>query len=120
MNYQSNLALIATLALAAGCGPKSETTTASSSGENASGPVVMDDLPPATVDSHAHPSEGPHNGKSSRFTLADAELVRHINDEAAKPKLMLTINGTPYRGEPLIGGSIQSLATSAAIGKISL
>ncbi len=150
--------------LAIGCDPKSPTTENSpgSSGEA----IVMDDLPPATVDVHAHPSEGPHHGtlvelgneefhaevvhdtqsitvymldegatkavpidakeltinlmhdgtpeqfklvaspdagdpsgKSSRFTLADAELVGHIDDESAAPKLTVTISGTPYRGE---------------------
>ncbi len=126
----------------------------------------MDDLPPATVDVHAHPSEGPHhgtlvelgseefhaevvhdansvtiyilnssaskavpidakaltinllhdgapeqytlaanpdtgdtNGMASRFVLADAELAEHLDDESAMPKLMVTINGTPYVGE---------------------
>ncbi|TWU39858.1 hypothetical protein Q31b_31730 [Novipirellula aureliae] len=39
------------------------------------------------------------SGKSSRFSLSDAELVGHIDDESAAPKLMVTINGTPYRGE---------------------
>lgn len=150
--------------LAIGCGPKATTTENApiSSGDA----ILMDDLPPATVDVHAHPSDGPHHGtlvelgneefhaevvhdaqsvtvyvldagatkavpvdakeltinlmhdgtpeqfklaaspdagdpsgKSSRFTLSDAELVGHIDDESAAPKLMLTINGTPYRGE---------------------
>lgn len=162
MNYQTHFALLATIALAVGCGPKSETAST----DAGSGPIVMDGMPPATVDVHAHPSEGPHHGslielgneeyhvelvhddksvtvyildaaakvavaidaadvtinllhdgkpeqfkliastdsgdpkgKSSRFTLADAELAGHIDDETAKPKLMLTIDGTPYRGE---------------------
>ncbi|MDZ4849768.1 MAG: hypothetical protein SGI77_10765 [Pirellulaceae bacterium] len=47
----------------------------------------------------ASPDSGDQNGKSTRFTLADAEPAGHIDDETAKPKLMLTINGTPYRGE---------------------
>ena len=47
----------------------------------------------------ASPDTGDPTGKSSRFTLADAELARHIDDETAAPKLSVTINGTPYRGE---------------------
>ncbi len=47
----------------------------------------------------ASPDEGDAEGKSSRFTITDAELVGHIDSESASPKLMLTINGTPYRGE---------------------
>jgi len=162
MNYKLNLTLLAALALAVGCGPKSETVSTDAISDT----VVMDDMPAATIDVHAHPSEGPHHGslieldneeyhvelvhddksvtvyvldaaakvavpidaaevtinllhdgkpeqfkllaspdsddpsgKSSRFTLADAELAIHLDDETAKPKLTLTINGTPYRGE---------------------
>ncbi len=47
----------------------------------------------------AKPDAGDPAGKSSRFTLADAELVSHIDDEHATPKLSLTISGIPYRGE---------------------
>ncbi len=47
----------------------------------------------------ANPDAGDPAGKSSRFTLADAELVSHMDDESAAPKLSLTIDGTPYRGE---------------------
>jgi hypothetical protein len=47
----------------------------------------------------ANPESGDPSGKSSRFMLADAELASHIDDEATQPKLMLTISGTPYRGE---------------------
>lgn len=132
----------------------------------AGGTVNVDGPPPATVDAHAHPSEGPHHGalvelgneefhaeivhasdtvtvyildssatkpvpidapdvtinvvhdnqpeqfklaaspeandgagKSSRFALQDSELVEHLDSPAAAPKLMITINGTPYRGE---------------------
>ncbi len=49
----------------------------------------------------ASPQDGDAEGKSSRFTLADAELAYHIDDETAKPKLMLTINDVAYRGEIL-------------------
>lgn len=47
----------------------------------------------------ASPDEGDADGKSSRFTLADAELVAHLDDDAAAPKLMVTIDGTAFRGE---------------------
>ena len=47
----------------------------------------------------AKPEAGDPAGKSSRFVLADAELVGHIDESSAVPKLSLTINGTPYRGE---------------------
>jgi len=47
----------------------------------------------------AQPDQGDPAGKSSRFTLVDTELVGHIDDAAAAPKLSLTISGTPYRGE---------------------
>ena len=47
----------------------------------------------------ASPDTGDPTGKSSRFVLVDAELAGHIDDEAAAPKLSVTINGTPYRGE---------------------
>ncbi len=38
-------------------------------------------------------------GKSSRFTLKDADLATHIEDAAAEPKMSVTINGKPYSGE---------------------
>ncbi len=47
----------------------------------------------------ASPDASDPAGKSSRFTLADAELVGHIDDDTSAPKLSVTINGTPYRGE---------------------
>lgn len=152
--------LLSTLAIAAACGCDSNNAG------NDSGTVTMDGPPPATVDTHEHPSEGPHHGtlvelgkeeyhaevvhtkdsvtvyildsgaksavsidaaevtinivhdgrptqfklaanpdtgdsegKSSRFSTVDAELVTHIDDSAAAPKLSLTINGKAYRGE---------------------
>ncbi|WP_345685263.1 hypothetical protein [Novipirellula caenicola] len=148
-----------------GCGDKAATHPEADNSVSGSD-VTADGLPPATVDVHAHPSEGPHHGSlvelgneefhaeivhdaksvtvyildssatkavpidatdvtinlvhdgspeqfkltanpdagdldgtSSRFTLANAELVGHIDDEASAPKLSVTINGTPYRGE---------------------
>ncbi len=47
----------------------------------------------------ASPAESDPSGTSSRFILADAELVEHMDDEGAAPKLSVTINGTAYRGE---------------------
>ncbi len=47
----------------------------------------------------ASPDEADPAGKSSRFSLTDAELVGHLDDDAAAPKLMVTIDGTPFRGE---------------------
>lgn len=47
----------------------------------------------------ASPEASDGAGKSSRFVLQDAELVEHLNSSAAAPKLMITINGTPYRAE---------------------
>ena len=37
-------------------------------------------------------------GKSSRFTLKDADLTAHIEDAAADAKMSVTINGKPYSG----------------------
>lgn len=150
--------VLGTLQILSGCNGKSENSE--------TGAVSMDAPPPATVDAHAHPSEGPHHGalvelgneefhaeivhtndtvtiyildssasnavpidaqdvtinvvhenqpeqfkltaspeasdgsgKSSRFALQDSELVQHLDSPSATPKLMITINGTPYRGE---------------------
>lgn len=47
----------------------------------------------------ASPDSGDSEGKSSRFILVDEELAIHINEETAAPKLTVTINGVPYRGE---------------------
>ena len=159
--------IVALLALCmTGCAPKPSETSSSAAPGSTDTVVTMDGPPPATVEIHAHASEGPHHGslvelgneefhaevvrddksvtiyvldsaasnavpidatelainlmhdsrpeqfkltaspdtadpagKSSRFTLADAELAGHIDDEASAPKLMITINGTPYWGE---------------------
>ncbi len=37
-------------------------------------------------------------GKSSRFTLKDADLASHIEDAAADAKMSVNINGKPYSG----------------------
>ena len=47
----------------------------------------------------ASPELSDPSGRSSRFTLADAELAKHMDDASANPKLTLTIDGTSYRGE---------------------
>ncbi len=47
----------------------------------------------------ASPDAGDRDGASSRFVIASAELVSHLDDEAAAPKLVVTIDGTPYRAE---------------------
>ncbi|TWU39413.1 hypothetical protein Poly41_22370 [Novipirellula artificiosorum] len=60
---------------------------------------LLDDGTPEQFKLAASADAGDPSGKSSRFTILDAELVGHIDDESAAPKLMVTINGTPYRGE---------------------
>ncbi len=60
---------------------------------------LMHDGVPEQFKLAANPDNGDPSGRSSRFMLTDAELVGHIDDEAAAPKLMMTIDGTPYRGE---------------------
>ena len=39
---------------------------------------------------------GDPQGKSSKFTIENADLASHLDEEAAQPQLMVTINGTPY------------------------
>lgn len=46
----------------------------------------------------ASPQETDAAGQASRFTATDAELVGHLDDAAAAPKLNVTIDGTAYRG----------------------
>ncbi|MGV3484851.1 MAG: hypothetical protein ACO1RT_10580 [Planctomycetaceae bacterium] len=60
---------------------------------------LMHDGAPEQFKLAASPDTGDPSGKSSRFMLANAELVGHIDDDAAAPKLVLTINNTSYRGE---------------------
>lgn len=47
----------------------------------------------------ASPEASDAAGKSSRFALQDPELVQHLDSSASAPRLMITINGTPYRAE---------------------
>jgi len=60
---------------------------------------VMHDGKPEQFKVPASPDAGDPSGKSSRFTLADAELAAHLDDEAAAPKLSITIGGKAYKGE---------------------
>lgn len=60
---------------------------------------ILHDGTPEQFKLAASPDSGDPSGKSSRFTLADEELAGHIEEDAAAPKLTVTINGTPYRGE---------------------
>ena len=57
---------------------------------------LMHDGQPEQFKLAASPTESDPEGKSSRFTLKEAELAGHLDEEAAAPKLMVTINGTPY------------------------
>lgn len=47
----------------------------------------------------ANPAATDPAGESSRFTLADADLVALLDDDAAAPSVSLTIDGTPYTGK---------------------
>ena len=60
---------------------------------------LMHDGTPEQFKLAVSPDVGDPSGKSSRFMLANAELVGHIDNEASAPTLVLTINNTPYRGE---------------------
>ena len=44
----------------------------------------------------AEPDAGESEGKVSRFTLASAELVGHLENADDEARLNVTINGTPY------------------------
>ena len=46
----------------------------------------------------ASPDVNDPQGKSSRFVSNDKELARHLDEEGADPRLVLTINGKSYRG----------------------
>lgn len=46
----------------------------------------------------ASPDTGDPTGRSSRFVSSDAELAGHLDEEAAEPQLVLTIDGVSYRG----------------------
>lgn len=47
----------------------------------------------------ASADEGDPEGKSSRFTSSDAELLDHVHDEAAGAKLVVEINGKQFTGK---------------------
>lgn len=47
----------------------------------------------------ANPDSTDPAGESSRFTLADADLVALLDDDAAAPSVSVTIDGTPYTGK---------------------
>ncbi len=44
----------------------------------------------------ASPETGDADGKSSRFTIDNAELAEHLEHADAEARLNITINGTPY------------------------
>lgn len=46
----------------------------------------------------ANPDAGDPEGQCSRFQLADADLVKALDSEAAQPKLNVVINDEPFRG----------------------
>ena len=46
----------------------------------------------------ATPDANDPAGKSSRFVSSDAKLAHHLDEEGAKPRLVLSINGKSYRG----------------------
>lgn len=46
----------------------------------------------------ASPDDDDPAGRSSRFVSSDAELAGHLDEEAAEPQLVLTIDGVSYRG----------------------
>ena len=47
----------------------------------------------------ASPDVNDPPGKSSCFVSTEADLVGHIDEAGAKPRLVLSINGKSYRGE---------------------
>ena len=59
---------------------------------------VVHDGKPEQFKLAAAPEESDPSGKSSRFVANDPELASHLDDEAAAPKLSITINGKSYRG----------------------
>ncbi|TWU45482.1 hypothetical protein Q31b_06540 [Novipirellula aureliae] len=60
---------------------------------------VLHDGAPEQFKLLANPDAGDTDGKSSRFTIEDDHLASHMDDDAAAPKLSVTIDGTPYSGE---------------------
>ncbi|QGJ72212.1 Hypothetical protein PBC10988_39300 [Planctomycetales bacterium 10988] len=47
----------------------------------------------------ASADENDPEGKSSRFVSESSELLTHLHEEEAEPRLVLTIEGKSYRGE---------------------
>lgn len=47
----------------------------------------------------AEPAQGDPQGQSSKFVSKDAELAKHIADEKAQVKLVVTIASKTYRGD---------------------
>ena len=47
----------------------------------------------------AMPTETNPNGKSSRFTSSDKELLEHLHEEHLEGTLVVSIGGKSYRGE---------------------
>lgn len=74
----------------------------------ATGPVPIDaseitinvkhDGKPKQFKLAASPDTGDPEGKSSRFISTEAELGEHLHDDAAEPKLVLSIAGKSFRG----------------------
>ncbi len=46
----------------------------------------------------ASPDVADPDGKSSRFVSTDAELAKHLDEEASKPQLSVIIGGQPFMG----------------------
>jgi flavin reductase (DIM6/NTAB) family NADH-FMN oxidoreductase RutF len=59
---------------------------------------ILHDGKPEQFKLAAAPQESDPSGKSSRFVANDPELASHLDDEAAAPKLAITISGKSYRG----------------------
>lgn len=60
--------------------------------------AVHDDTP-EQFQLAASADEGDPEGKSSRFTSSDAELVEHVHDEDAQAKLVVMIGGKQHTGK---------------------
>lgn len=60
---------------------------------------AMHDGNPEQFKLAASADEGDPEGKSSRFTSSDAELVEHVHDEDAQPKLRVRIEGKQFTGK---------------------
>ena len=59
---------------------------------------ILKDGKPAQFKLAATPVEGDPDGKSSRFVDSGTELAGNLDNEAAAPKLSITINGKSYKG----------------------